>query len=101
MKSAKQEKMSKSRGNVVTVDEVTYGVYLLDPSYEFCNIYGMPIDYRELGVWQDKANTGYYYTSTRTGRQPVFLFEKANKEGPCRLLINGKEILQHPEFLTD
>jgi len=92
---AKREKMSKSRGNVVTVDEVVYGVYEVASGYEFRNALGEIIDYKFWGIWQDKSGTGDFYTSTRTGKQPAFLCEVDGD--PCVLLINGEERSQHSD----
>lgn len=94
---AKSDKMSKSRGNVVTVDEVIYGVADLDPSCEFRDLSGRVIDYKSLGVWRHRSGDSMFYTSTRTGKRPVFLHQKDNPE-PALLLIDGVERIQHPEW---
>ena len=92
----KREKMSKSRGNVVTVDEAVYGVYQMDEGYEFRNAFGDVIDHKFWGIWQDKADTGLYFTSTTTGKQPAFLCEVDGEA--CILLIDGEELPQHPDL---
>lgn len=98
------EKMSKSRGNVVLPEEVVYGVAELDPKYEFRDFLGEVVDYKEQGVWQDKLNTGFFFTATRFKREPVWLCEKDSfdaegKPIPLVLLIDGEEKVQHPEEL--
>lgn len=99
------EKMSKSRGNVVLPEEVVYGVCELDSKYEFRDFLGEVVDYyKEMGVWQDKLNTGFFFTATRFKREPVWLCEKNNfdaegKPIPLVLLIDGEEKIQHPEEL--
>lgn len=91
------EKMSKSRGNVVTIDEVVHGVAVLDPSCEFRDAFGGVIgDYRAAGVWRDRAGDGMYYTSTRSGRQPVLLHERGNPM-PALLSVGGVDRLQHED----
>lgn len=96
-KKPQYEKMSKSRGNVITPDEVMYGVAELQPGYEFRFFNGVVIDdFKELGVWRNRLNDSMFYTSTRTGKHPVFLHEKGNPV-PALLLIDGEECLQHPE----
>lgn len=90
------EKMSKSRGNVVTIDEVVHGISELDPSVEFRFGNGQVIaDYKAVGVWRDSPGDSMFYTATRHGKQPVFLHEKDNPF-PAMLLIHGSETIQHP-----
>lgn len=67
------EKMSKSRGNGVTVDEVVAGVAAVAPGYEFCDPSGATIDHRAWEVWRDRSGNGSYFTATRYGKRPVFL----------------------------
>lgn len=86
----KRTKMSKSKGNVVIIDEVVRGVCGLSDQYQFRNLQGYLIDYRAMGVWQTPE--GDYRTSTSTGRQPVFLHQ-LDEQIPT--LIKGKQ--QHPE----
>lgn len=98
------EKMSKSRGNVVLPEEVVYGVHELHSGYEFRGFLGEVVDYKEIGVWQDNLNTGFFFTATRHGREPVWLCEKDkfDSEGkpiPLVLLIEGQEKVQHPDEL--
>ena len=90
-------KMSKSLGNVVTVDEVVYGVAEVDNGFEFRNVCNEPIDYKEWNVWQDVAGTGFYYTSTRSGKKPVWLCQIGDSDVPI-LLIDGEEKEQHPGY---
>ena len=44
----KYEKMSKSRGNVISVDEVIFGVYHVEPNYEFIDLQQYPVDYKKV-----------------------------------------------------
>ena len=91
------EKMSKSRGNVVRPEEVVYGVHELAGTHEFRTLTGDIIeDLKECGVWQDMFGNGCFYTSTCHGKHPVMLHERGN-EVPCIIVVQGKEILQHPE----
>jgi valyl-tRNA synthetase len=83
-------KMSKSRGNVVSPEEVIYGVCKLTPGYEFRDLAGKVVDFKVQGVWR-QADCGYL-TSTKFGRQPVFL-HYINEPVPP-LLANK---LQHPD----
>lgn len=86
----KWHKMSKSKGNVVMIDEVVRGVCGLSDKYQFRDLHGNLIDYRVMGVWRTPEQD--YRTSTRTGRQPVFLHLVDEK---IPTLIMGKE--QHPK----
>jgi len=86
----KRSKMSKSKGNVVEVDEVVCGVCGLEDGYEFRDRYGYLVDYRAMGVW--KTPEGDYQTSTSTGRRAVFLHQRGER---IPTLIEGRE--QHPE----
>ena len=90
--TCKREKMSKSRGNVVTIDEVVYLIHEVDDAYEFRDKYGTSVDHRNMGVWRDKG--GDFFTNTRSGKQPIFLCEKGNPS-QCILLIDGQEKEQH------
>ncbi len=78
-------KMSKSKGNGISVDEVVKGVYALREGYEFRDQSGELVDYKKERVWQDKS--GY---RTFIGAA-VFLHEVDNPV-PCML---GTK-LQHP-----
>lgn len=73
-----REKMSKSRGNVVTVDEVVHGVRFLDNSCEFrdesCNVIN---DYHKLEVYRNPED-GFFYTSSRLGHFRIFLHQTGN-----------------------
>ena len=92
---SKREKMSKSRNNVITPDEVIYGVVTLAPGFEFRDKLGNVFDYAKWRIWRDKGHDSFYYTSTQTGKIPVFLCEIDNPF-PCILLINNEEVEQHP-----
>jgi valyl-tRNA synthetase len=91
---AKYEKMSKSRGNVVLPEEVIYGVIELDPGCEFRDKYGNTVDWQN-NVWRDKGKSGFFFTATRFGRQPVFLCEKGDHCVHSVLLIDEQEKEQH------
>lgn len=90
-------KMSKSRGSMISLDEVTYRVREVDPGYEFRYL-GLrtEIDYENMQVWQDKGGDGFFYTPVRFGRVPVYLHEKGNPV-PARLDCgDGVARVQHP-----
>ncbi len=82
---AKWEKMSKSKGNGISVDEVVKRVAGLKEGYEFRDRSGELVDYKKERVWRDKL--GY---KTFTG-YPVFLHEVDNPV-PCMLV----DKVQHP-----
>jgi hypothetical protein len=85
--------MSKSRGNVVLPEEVVRGVYELSHLFEFKDLDARVVDWKLKGVWMDTAG---YRTSTKYGRQPVFLHCKHNPV-PCWLTTLEK--LQHEDEL--
>ena len=70
----KWEKMAKSKGNVITPDEVIYGVSDLASGYEFrlpqvvkkgeefFLVVTSLNDYKEWGVWLDKLKDSMFYT---------------------------------------
>jgi hypothetical protein len=93
------EKMSKSRHNVVTPDEVVFAVYDLQRGYEFRTIDGIIREPLRYGIWRNKGGDGFYYTSSQTGRQPVFLCRTGHAE-TCVLMIDGEERMQHPKLLA-
>lgn len=96
-KKVRWEKMSKARGNVVTPDEVIFGVAELAHGYEFRHPEGSLLeDYKKWGVWRNNLHDSMFYTSTRTGKSPVFLHEKGNPV-PGMLLIDGEERVQHAD----
>ena len=84
------EKMSKSRGNVISVDDVVYGVYRVAPGYEFRDLHGLVINPIQR-VRQDGPDYRYRYMD-HLGGAPVFLHLKGEPVPP---LIRGKR--QHPE----
>jgi hypothetical protein len=84
------------------VDEVVHGIHELAPGYEIRDMIGALIDFnlidfKQWGVWRDKAKNGFFYTSTRSKRQPVFLC-CSEDGGECLLLIDGEEKVQHPNL---
>jgi hypothetical protein len=85
-------KMSKSGHNIVTPDEVTYGVESCNFGYEFRFKDGTICDFKAYGVWQNKNGGNFFYTSTITGRIPIYLYYN---EEPCIVFINGQEVIQH------
>jgi hypothetical protein len=93
----RHEKMSKSRGNVVSPDEVVFGVYELCPGYEFRDPAGRLVDYRQKGVWRSPDG---YRTATRFGAAPVFLHCR-NNPVPCLLgFSDGRVQTQHSKFAS-
>lgn len=91
----KREKMSKSRGNVTLPEEVVYGVYEVAGGYEFrLAENNLVINPHEYEVWRNRPGDSCFYTSTKHGRQPVFLCQCGNPS-PCIFLVDGKEIIQH------
>lgn len=86
----KLEKMSKSKGNVVEVDEVVYGVASVVEGYEFRDENSELIDAVNR-VWR-KGNS--YWLCRRYGGRPVFLHYK---DEPVPPLIMGK--IQHADLL--
>ncbi len=91
----KWEKMSKSRNNVITIEEVIYGVANLAGDYQFRLENGTVLDdYKEWGVWRNRHGDSMFYTSTKTGKLPVFLCHKDDATPPP-LLINGTPTTQH------
>lgn len=84
------EKMSKSKGNVVTIDEVVYGVSSVASGYEFRD---------ENSELIDPVNRAYrmgnsYRLHRKYGHHPVFLHYK---DDPVPPLIMGK--VQHENLL--
>lgn len=90
-------KMSKSRGNVVMIDEVVKGIYQLGHNYSFRDRLGNIVDWKAVGVWRD--GTGYR-TSTKDGKQPVFLCRDGDTE-PVDLLETGRQHADDTEFWND
>ena len=83
-------KMSKSRGNVVLVDEVVRGVCELAPGYDFRGLDGQLVDWEFERVWF--LDSVGYFTSTQCGRRPVFLHEADN---PVPMSITRLKTVQH------
>lgn len=74
---------------MVTIDEVVRGVCRLEDRFEFRDIHGVLVDWAKMGVW--RAPEGYW-TSTPTGKRPVWLHLVGEPVPP---LVLGK--LQHEE----
>lgn len=70
MTKPKLTKMSKSKGNVITIDEVVKGVHSLDDNFEFRDLSGQLVDWKKRTVWLSPEG---YRTSSPTGKRPVFL----------------------------
>lgn len=85
-------KMSKSKGNVISPDEVVKGVWDLEEGYEFRDRSGKLVDWKKERVWLDLDS---YRTSTRSGRRTVFLHEVDN---PVPCMLGDK--LQHPHDIS-
>jgi len=83
------EKMSKSKGNVVRPEEVVGGVFELHHGFEFRDRRHEVIDHEVFGIWRSPMSPDYW-TSTRTGRRPVWL---CIKEEPVPPLVMGQ--VQH------
>src|SRR3990167_10229920 len=86
------EKMSKSRGNGVSVDEVISGVSEINCNYEFRDINGYKIDYNKECIWN--AGDYQYFTAKRYGKKPVFLHQKEYLK-PCAFVVDGELKFQH------
>lgn len=84
------EKMSKSRGNVVTVDEVVHGVQSLREGWELRDANNETVDPNKVGAWVDL--NGNYFTAVRNGKQPLWL---CRIEEPVPPLIRG--CVQHTQ----
>lgn len=84
-------KMSKSKGNVITVDEVVHGVSKVDDEYEFRNINSELIDPVNRAYKVDNS----YRLYRRYGHHPIFLHRKSN---PILPLVMGE--LQHANLLN-
>lgn len=97
--ATRYEKMSKSRNNVITPDEIVHGVMATEPGFEFRTINGYILEPTRYGIWRNVGGDGCYYTSSRCGKTPVFLCQVGDPRA-CVLLINGQETVQHPEILA-
>lgn len=87
-------KMSKSKGNVINIEEITHGVYDLDESFEFRDLKNNVVNFKEINIFRDTHNTGYYFTTRRFGKLPVFLCRKEEPVPPI-IIFKNIEILQH------
>jgi hypothetical protein len=89
------EKMSKSRGNCVTVDMAVFGIASIKPGYEFRDMANRTIsNWKRCSIWRDRNGDGCFYTGPAFGTLPVFLC-KSDEIIPARLLIDGVERMQH------
>lgn len=86
------EKMSKSRGNVISPDEIIKGVYQLDAGYEFRDFQGQVVDWKKEHVFlQPKVG---YWTHKKV---PVCLHEVDN---PVPVFLEGWSSSQHPDAMS-
>lgn len=93
-------KMSKSRGNCVTVDMCVYGVAEIDPGFEFRDSFNRVIrKWHRCGIWRDKAGDGMFYAGPAFQKRPVLLC-RADEIIPSRLVVNGREVMQHPHLFA-
>lgn len=98
------EKMSKSKGNSVSVDEAL-GVQDLSQNYEFVTLPPeyIYVDYKKIPIY--KNSDGYYYIINTYGHLPVLLIDKTQEYIP-RFDINGMIKVQHedkidPKYIED
>lgn len=66
----KRYKMSKSRGNVISPDDVILGVYRLDPDHEFRDFWGHVIPTNDVR----RVEYGWVDFIQISTRQPVLCF---------------------------
>lgn len=91
VRSQVSSKMSKSRGNVVSVDEIVHWVRSLADGFEFRDRQDQLIDWKHRRVWfLDKQ--GYFVDK----REPVFLHRVGD---PVPMLLSGWSTVQHPNAL--
>lgn len=83
-------KMSKSKGNAISVDEIVTKVRGLAPGYEFLDLGGDLVDWDKRHVWF-KIGLGYF---TGQPREAVFLHIVGN---PIPAFLTTMETQQHPE----
>lgn len=115
--NAKPEKMSKSRGNAISVDMALNTIHELAKGWEFRDMLNRRIEnWRDFGIWQNKNGDGMFYCGSSTAwlarelsswpgtdippswsHLPVFLCD-SKEVIPPRLLINGHEVMQHPHL---
>lgn len=72
----KYEKMSKSKNNSVSVDEVINMVAEINEEYVFIDQYDNIIQIKQ-NIYRD-PNDGFYYTIKKYGKRPLFLVKKSN-----------------------
>ena len=77
------EKMSKSKDNVVTIDEVCAGVKKLEPNFEFVTLPPQyaKVDYKEIPIYKNQVD-GYFYTVKNYGHIPVLIADISDKYIP-------------------
>jgi len=83
-------KMSKSRGNVVTIEEATHQVYYLKPGFEFRDLGGEVVDYRAVGDWFEDG-VGYRMAKV-FGHRPLFLHRDLD---PVPVMLATMTTVQH------
>jgi hypothetical protein len=94
---SEQEKMSKSRGNSVSVDMVVNGVASIGAGQEFRDLENRVIqNWKRCGIW--RGTDGFYRTSPAFGKRPVFLC-LSHEIIPSRLVVNRREVMQHGNLL--
>lgn len=94
--SGKHEKMSKSSGNGVTVDEVTNAVFAVSPGFKFVTLppFFSDVDHKSITVYRN--SDGMYYTTGAFGEIPVLLADTSQEYIP-RFVINGEVRVQHED----
>jgi hypothetical protein len=71
------EKMSKSKNNSVSVDEVTNCITTVAPGWCFIDRDDNVVDLSVDHVYRNQ-NDGFFYTQKTKGHRPVFLVERQN-----------------------
>lgn len=86
------EKMSKSRGNVVSIDSMVHRVSSIGRDYEFRDAAGRVVDYDARGVWRMPHEGGYW--TEMPNAEPVWLCRIGVAEPP--LFPTGEQHPGHP-----
>lgn len=85
------EKMSKSKGNSISVDEVVRGVAQVAPGFVLHDEHGRVVRPQDVGAW--RGLYGMYYEAARFGGKPLFL--NYDDDNPVPPLLCGE--VQHPK----